>query len=188
VETQPYVFRNSEGNEQIAFLKDAQGRATHLVADFPAIAFERLGIFDSPALHYSLFAATTVVLLVALIAWPVGAWRHRRQRGDDSPPRWGRFVMCCAAWLLLAFLTSLALVFLDPMEIAFGVPRSLKVALAFPLAAAAFTLVSIVFAVRAWAKRYWRFWNRFAYTLVVLTSVVLLVVLNYWRLFGYHLH
>jgi CubicO group peptidase (beta-lactamase class C family) len=187
VETRPCVFRNSEGNERIAFLKDAQGRVTHVVTDFPAVAFERVGILEWPTVHYALFAGTAAVLLSALIVWPVGAWRHRQRWGDDSPPRWGRLVMWFAALLLLGCLASLALVLRDPTAIVFGLPRSLQFALAFPLAAAALTLVSIVFAIRAWTKRYWRVRNRIAYTLVVLASVVLLVVLNYWRLLGYHL-
>jgi len=53
-----------------------------------------------------------------------------------------------------------------------------------PLAAAALTLLSLLFLVRAWAKGYWSVGGRMVYSLVALAAVAFLAALRYWNLLG----
>ncbi len=73
---------------------------------------------------------------------------------------------------------ALAVVLDNPGEIVFGVPQSLRVALALPLAAAVLTAVSLVFVLLAWRRRYWRWWGRIYYTVVALAAAVFLATLQ----------
>ena len=192
----PFVFRNADGDDRIAFLKGPDGRATHLVADFPAIAFERLGPLETHEAQYSIGGGSLFLLSTAIVAWPIGAWLARRRRKavraaveqgfPPSPavsparpaPRSARLTLWLAAVLLVAFVIALAVVLDNPGEIVFGVPQSLRVALALPLAAAVLTAVSLVFVLLAWRRRYWRWWGRIYYTVVALAAAVFLATLQ----------
>jgi CubicO group peptidase (beta-lactamase class C family) len=181
----PLVFRAADGDERIAFLEDAGGRVTHLVVDFPAIAFERLGTLETPGFQSALMGGSLLVLFLATLAWPAGAWRRRHTRIPGDPPRWGRLALWLAGAALLIFSALLAAAVSDPMEIAFGVPPLLRAALALPILAAGLTLLSLVFLVRTWVRRYWSLAGRIFYTLVAAFAVAFLAALSYWNLLGY---
>jgi CubicO group peptidase (beta-lactamase class C family) len=186
-EVAPLVFRRIDRADRIAFRIDDRGRVTHAVGDFPAITLERVGTFESPGFLYAVLAGSVGVLAWAFVAWPVVAWRARRNRPSTAPPRAARLVLWLAAALLLAFGVGMLLALDDPMEAVFGVSNSLKAILALPLIAAVLTVVAFVFSVNAWRKRYWRASGRIGYTLVLAAAVALLAWLNYFNLLGYHL-
>ena len=158
---------------------------THLVVDFPAIAFERVGPLESPGAQYSMIrepASSSVVTAVI-------AWRSARGRLRPSDvPRSPRLALWSAAALLIAFVIVVVGALADPMEIVFGIPRSLLFALALPIGAAILTAVSLGFALVAWRRRYPRLPARLDHTVVALAAAALLAVLWYWNLLGYHLH
>ena len=123
--------------------------------------------------------------MTAVIAWPIRAWRARGRR---DVPRSPRLALWSAAALLIAFVVVVVGALADPMEIVFGIPRSLLFALALPIGAAILTAVSLGFALVAWRRRYWRLPARLYHTVVALAAAALLAVLWYWNLLGYHLH
>ncbi len=111
---------------------------------------------------------------------------ERLRRIIHAPSRPPPFV---AVWSrLIAFVIVVVGALADPMEIVFGIPRSLLFALALPIGAAILTAVSLGFALVAWRRRYWRLPARLYYTVVALAAAALLAVLWYWNLLGYHLH
>jgi hypothetical protein len=73
----------------------------------------------------------------------------------------------------------------DPMEIMFGIPSLLKIALIFPLISAGLTAVALILTYFVWKNKYWTVCGRTQYTLIMLASVVFLFFLNYWKLFGF---
>jgi CubicO group peptidase (beta-lactamase class C family) len=182
----PLLFRDAEGDDQIAFLKDAPGRVSHLVVGFPAVAFERLGVMETPLFHGVALAASLVLLASALVAWPIMAWRGRRHRTPETPSRWARLLVWMTALLLIAFFLTLLGALRDPLEIAFGVPNAIRVALALPLVAVVLTVVALAFVALAWTRRYWGLAGRIYYSMVAASAVVCLAVLFYWNLLGYH--
>ncbi len=184
VETAPLRFLDPETGDRIAFLQDSGGRVTHLVADFPAIAFERVGTAERPRVLLAAMCVSFLLLLSAVVALPITAWRRHRQE-MASVPRWGRLVVWIAAALLVTFVVALMVTLAEPGELAFQVPTALKVALALPVAAVVFTAIAFVFLVRAWLQRYWGIGGRLYYTLVVAAAAVLLVVLDYWNALGW---
>jgi CubicO group peptidase (beta-lactamase class C family) len=220
VEVAPLVFRETDGDDRIAFLTGRDGRVTHLAVDFPAIAFERVGPLESPGAQCWIGGVSLFLLATAVFAWPVVAWREWRrrraglkagptaatatavesggrtpvERGSGTavgpgfgPARSAHLALWLAAVLLAAFVIALAAVLSNPLEIVFGVPATLRVALALPIAAAVLTVASLAFAVMAWPRRCRNVAGRVHYTLVALSAVVLLTVLWYWNLLGYHL-
>lgn len=188
VEIAPLVFREANGQDRLAFRRDASGRVSSLLGSFPAATYERLGPLETPEVHYAALGLSLCILLLAAIGWPIGAWRGRRQRQPGDPPRAARLVLWIAAVLLIASTVGLGISLSDAEQIAFGIPTSLEVVLALPMLGAVATAVALVFVVRAWSKGYWRLAARLRYTLVAAAAVAFLVVLNYWNVLGYRFH
>jgi len=186
VEVAPQVFRNVDSEEKIAFRRNATGVVSHLLVGFPAIAYERVGFFERPNVHYAAGGVSLALLLSAAIAWPIVAWRGRKRPRLAGPPRSAKLVAWLASAALLAFAVGLSAALDNPQEIAFGVPGSVKVLLALPIVAALLTTVGLVYIVQAWKKAYWTVAGRIYFTLVVAGAAVFLALLNYWRLLGYH--
>jgi CubicO group peptidase (beta-lactamase class C family) len=87
----PLVYRAVNGQDRIAFQKDAAGRL-ELVVGFPAVAFQKTSWLDSqPWNRFVVYCSVGVILLV-LILWPVAAVvrRHYGFRLDLTPAqrRW----------------------------------------------------------------------------------------------------
>ena len=158
-----------------------------------------------PPLGTSIGGGSFFLLCTAIVAWPMGAWTARRRRqavraaagqafaaspgvaATRPTPRAARVTLWLAAVLLVAFVIALAAALANPMEIAFGVPRVLRVVLALPIAAAVLTAVSLVLAVRAWRRPFWRWWGRVYYAAVALAAAAFVALLRSWNLLGWHL-
>lgn len=92
-----------------------------------------------------------------------------------------------ASILYVLFFVALGLFFLDPLEVEFGMPPVLAVALSAGLAAAVLTLASVVAAIFAWRRRTWSTIERAHYTFVALACVSLAWQLHNWNLLGFRI-
>ncbi|MFL6537785.1 MAG: serine hydrolase domain-containing protein [Chthoniobacterales bacterium] len=116
-ETEPLVFREVNGPEKIAFVRDASGRVTDLLPQPVIVEATRVKWYDSE-MFLLLFVGSSVGLIVlTIVLWPVAALIRRRysRRLFDGAPGRGLFVtsrLAClgvAIWLLLiAIATSRA--------------------------------------------------------------------------------
>lgn len=78
-EIAPLVYREVDGQDRIAFQKDAEGRL-ELRINFPAIIFQRVGFLDgSPWNRFVLYFCLTILVLT-VVSWPI-AWLVRRHYG-----------------------------------------------------------------------------------------------------------
>ncbi len=75
-EVGPLLFREENGQERIAFKRDASSRLV-LVIDFPFFVFERVPWYESKAVILPLVGGSATVLLLALVLWPTGALLRR---------------------------------------------------------------------------------------------------------------
>jgi hypothetical protein len=71
------------------------------------------------------------------------------------------------------------------VDIIYGVPTLLRVALVLPLLAAVLTTGQLATTVVAWKNRYWSIWVRAYYTLLTTAALVFTWWLDYWNLLGF---
>jgi hypothetical protein len=127
-----------------------------------------------------------LVLLSALVVWPIVAFCLRGRGGPESPPRAARLLawgMCSLFLLLFIWVfqgTS------GSMDFGFGIPPLIRWALWLPLVAIPLLAATAMFSVRAWRRKYWGLAGRIHYSLVTVAGVVLLGWLYYWNLLGFH--
>jgi CubicO group peptidase (beta-lactamase class C family) len=75
-EVEPLVYRNVNGQDRVAFTRDAAGRL-EIVTDLPPLAYQRVQWYRDKRFFLTLVGFTTIVFLLALVLWPVGALVRR---------------------------------------------------------------------------------------------------------------
>jgi CubicO group peptidase (beta-lactamase class C family) len=183
-------FREAAGSRHVYFVRDEAGKVTHLAVGWiPVLAFERLEGMASPGVQQIIAGLCILIFAAALVLWPgVWAWRRWRARSGGATPGFG--IARLAAWLMAAlfivFLVAFASALGDPMDIVFGMPDAVAMALWIPLAALPLVVLCALFTVIVWFRRTWPLHSRIGYTAVALAGVVFLWWLNYWNLLGHH--
>lgn len=183
VEVAPNVFREKDSDAMIAFVEDADGAITHLVAPFTFIGSHKLPAYGAPTFHWLVLGFGLLCFVVAL----VGALRHWKadREGPAAPRRARRAAALLAVLYVLFFGTLIAAVAGGIDELIYQLPKALYVALAFPLLAIPVTLAVAWFAVQAWRDGWWTRYGRAQYTVIALAALAFLWSLNYWNLVGY---
>ncbi|NIM90743.1 MAG: serine hydrolase [Candidatus Aminicenantes bacterium] len=189
VEVEPLVFRELGGQGILVFQENDQGRiANAFVNQFPYFALVKLAWYQSPGFHYTLLAIL-MILFLSTLGWPLSALSRlvcRRKKDIRSAPWFVRGVAGTISAFYIIFLLGTVMALSDPMEIMFGIPSLLKIALIFPLISAGLTVVALILTYFVWKNRYWTVCGRAQYTLIILASAVFLWFLNYWKLFGFN--
>ncbi|MBM3791535.1 MAG: serine hydrolase, partial [Acidobacteria bacterium] len=187
VEMEPLVFREVKDQGSVVFREDERGKITHLFLNaLPPMAFVRLNPTETPVFHFVVLGISAAVLLIAVVAWPATAYRRRSRAPVSFGSRLARLIAWTASALLIAFLIALGAGLSDAQQIAFGVPSSLRLALALPLVAAPIVAVAAIVALISWFRRYWSVGSRIGYSLVTVACLIMLWWLQYWNLLGYH--
>ena len=75
-EIQPLVYQEVNGQDRVAFQRDASGRL-YFAIDFPFFVFQRVGLLQLAPLDLFLLGASVTILLLALLLWPVAALVRR---------------------------------------------------------------------------------------------------------------
>ncbi len=198
VETEPFVFRALEGQRQLAFREDSQGRVTHMFADkIPTVAFARLAWYETEPFQVALLSICAALLLSALMCWAIGAFINRRagiSRAQGSHPASRARLLAAVVGGLDVLSLGMLLFTLSRSQanVATNVPLLLLPVMIVELIAAVLTLGVIAFAVVAWTGKgdpegrpYWSVWGRVHYTLVALAALVYMVWLYCWNLLGF---
>lgn len=182
VEVAPLLFREAKGQGRMAFRADEAGNITHLFPG-PASAFVKLRWYETPAFHNAVANFSLVVMLSALVMWPIMGFCLRGRRGPESPPRSARLL----AWIMcLNLLLVFYYIFQVGADTDFGVSAFVKSALWLPLLAIPLFAATAWFSVRAWTRKYWSLAGRLHYSLVTVAGLTLLGWLYYWNLLGFH--
>lgn len=178
------VFRKSDEALYLAFKGDHDGRATNLIASFPApVNAERISGFQSASLH-GVFIVMAVGLFISML---VSAIRRRHEdRTGPASVRWARPSLALAGVLLIAFLIGTVAALSGGIEaLIFAWPASFHVALALPLLALLPTGAAVFHSVVLWRRRVWSTGARLHYTATTIAAVVFTLILHYWNLLGY---
>lgn len=190
VEVEPFLFREEDGQDLTAFIEDESGEITRLASAFPALAFEKVRLYETPRAQNALFVAAMFLFVTTLVIVPLGArLRKRYNVTAEMIPR-VPFATRLLAWLMslsfVIFVGGIAVLYQDPFEIAFGMPAGTKELLVVPLVGALFGALLLLATVVAWVRGHGRPLGRLYYTLLVLVTAGFLWQLDYWNLLRYH--
>lgn len=179
----PELFQERDGGDRLGFRVDGDGRVTALFSTAnPTVAYERLPWWQSPLLHKILLAASLLVLLAALLHWPV-AGLVRRLRGRPAPSRWAgaaRLAAWVTAALVAGFTAGFAMLFADGNRlnesILLGGSPLMITVLALSTTAVATTALAAAGTIAAWRRRWWTRTGRLHHTAVTLAAATFLTV------------
>jgi hypothetical protein len=188
IEVEPLVFREAGGQDTLVFREDSKGRITHAFwSRIPMFALVKSTWYESPGFHYTLLAIT-VLLFLSTLRWPLGLLSRivcRRKKDIPGAPWLLRGVAGAMSAFYLLSLIGIFMALSNQLELMYGVPSILKIALVFPLISAGLTIGALILIYFVWKNKYWTVCGRVHYTLVILASPVFLWFLCYWNLLGF---
>ena len=109
----PLLYRQKDGQNLVGFKRDASGQMA-LSIDYPFFIFQHVSLLDSKPFNTFVIIASSIVLLLVLLLWPVAGLirRHYGQKLDIGPQgRRLRFLVrmvclidiaCILGWVVLA--------------------------------------------------------------------------------------
>ncbi|HUU75926.1 MAG TPA: serine hydrolase domain-containing protein [Methanoregulaceae archaeon] len=201
LELAPGVFAQSGDKPTFAgnvvFHEDEGGDVDFLcLENIPVFAFERVPWYATGPFTDVLKDAGIAILLTVLL-WPLMAICRRVYRIKDEKetamPFYARMVAGATSVLFIVFV-----LFLLPAVTGDGAliqsymwdqtaPPTLVAVLTVPVIAVLLSVVTALFVIQAWRRRYWTMWHRVHYTLVVIGLFMLAWWVNYWNLFFFRL-
>lgn len=149
-----------------------------------ATSYERIAWWERTGFLVRVMAGCYAVLL----GWGAVAAVRRWQRRDAGLPRWLGWSVGMSVSALVLFAVGIACILgtLNPFAVAYGVPTGLPVLLCLPLIALGGTVVSAVGLLAAIVRRQAGLAAALQVAAVLAASAVVLFVLNYWKLLGFH--
>jgi CubicO group peptidase (beta-lactamase class C family) len=190
VPAQPGVFVEDGGTNVLAFDLDLDGRAIGLhVMGAQLFSMDRVGAGSASGASLVPLLAISVLLLLASIAWPVGALvRRLRPRGDatSAEVRRVRRLSGLAAAVASAFVVGLVVHVATDMAGLLQVSATLRGLLWLPLLAAALTAGLAVLVGRLWWRRDGALTARLYHSVVLVALLGFLPLLHSLRLLGFH--
>ncbi|HZU45511.1 MAG TPA: serine hydrolase domain-containing protein [Terriglobales bacterium] len=192
-EIAPLMFREVNGQDRVGFKRDSSGNMVE-VMDFPVFVFLKSPWNDNSAFQLPLLVCSLVVIVIALILWPVMALvrRHYAKPLNLTPEqrrrrRWVR--LACLAYVIFfgAYLYFFSLL---EKDIGLLSPRAnpwLRLIQIVGWLGVLGTIIAIYNAVKSWLEpRPW-FWSRIGETLIALACVGVVWFIFTWNLLHWSL-
>ena len=182
------LFRQSDGDTMVAFVRDERGRISRFVVNSVG-TLERIGFFASVAWLSLLLGAALITCVGILIA---ALLRRQPVPPHSVGERRSAQVLTgtAAAWLIFIVLT---LVWMAPFatpagqdQFVYGYPHPLlKVALAIGVVATGLSVLGIATLVPVWRERTWLLGRRLRHSVAVVLFVALVATLLQWNAVGF---
>ena len=185
-ESAPLQYREVDGQDRLAFKKDASGQL-RLITDFPAIIYLRAHWYENKLVNEIILGVCASIFLLTLVFWPVAAAVRRHYAKPlmlSSGQRRLRLAVRVVCALDLAFIIGWGSIILGLDDVAAlnrqldPWMRLLQIVGWLGIAGLVVTLDNLV---RAWETRRW-WWARWWDTAVALASIAFV-----WFLFNWHL-
>lgn len=182
-----HLFENVDDGSRIAFAVGQSGVATRLYAAYGHTVSDRVAFVHSSQLFYLVFAGTLILALGSLF----GFWLRRgRQLTQTGGERLAALAVGFASLLWLLFFATFTILWsgasaVEP-EIMVRYPTPLAWAMhLLAIAAAALAVAGVAGLLPVWRNGSWPVWRRLRHTVVVMTGLVLVWVLNDWNVLGF---
>jgi CubicO group peptidase (beta-lactamase class C family) len=111
-EVGPMLFRDVDGQDKIAFVRDARGRLVAYI-DFPFMVFQKVeSTLDKTYINYILLGFSLGVIALTILLWPVAAilrWHYAKPLALDSRAKRMRTIVRIICFVDLLFIAGFAL-------------------------------------------------------------------------------
>jgi len=151
-EIAPLVYREVDGQDKLAFKRDASGRL-QLAIDYPFMVFDRVGWLQNKVFNYVALGSSLGIMVLALILWPLNGLlrkHYRKKLTLSSRDRRLRIVtrVICAIDVLFVVLLAVVLTAGDGATALNGIDGRLHALQVLGLIGAIGALVVVINAVR----------------------------------------
>ncbi|HZR38978.1 MAG TPA: hypothetical protein VFB12_02595 [Ktedonobacteraceae bacterium] len=143
-------------------------------------------------MHFLLIIVCLLLLLSAVVFWPLGFLRGARSKREGKRVSGGRgsrllhMLAGIVSGLDILFVAGLAfLLASNPQSLEFSVPPMLIVLLTLALISSVLAVGVVLSLVPVWWRHFWTPGQRIHYTLVVLAALAFVGELAYWNLLGF---
>ena len=89
--------------------------------------------------------------------------------------------------LNLLFIIALVFILANIRALVPELQTVFKLVLTLPLIGTVLTVCTLIFTVIIWRNRHWNMWGRFYYTLLSISGLGFLILLDYWNLVGFRI-
>lgn len=190
---EPLLFREVNGQDLVAFRRDAQGQM-QMIGAFPANVFQKVHWWSNSTLNTALLAATSGVMLLTFALWPVGALirRHYGEQLNLTPwEAWLRTatrLVCAvdlcflAGWLLLLSSTD------EPGNLSSRMDAWIVAVMALGGIGVGGTAIAVYNALLAWFDSDRWFWAKLCDALLAVSCIVFAVLVFRLRLITFGLN
>jgi hypothetical protein len=175
------IFREVNGQDRIAFLRDATGRITMAPWFSGVQILQRVEPSESSLTVLGILGTASLILLLNLILWPVAAlirWRYYTGLEWRTPAHLLRAGTMAASAALLTMIFGIAGVFIprldDPWTLDGTLDSQLRLFQMIGMAGAAGTLIPIINAAQSWTNPLRGVLGRLKETAVALSCLALI--------------
>jgi CubicO group peptidase (beta-lactamase class C family) len=193
-EVGPMLFRDADGQDKLAFVKDAKGHFICYI-DFPFMVFQRIGNpFNQTMVNYLIVGFSLGVVALTLLFWPVAAilrWHYGKPLTLDSRGRRMRLILrvICALDLLFVILFAVAFSSLEKLG---GLGRHgdlwMHLIQVIGVLGAIGSLYAILAAEVTWTDKQQWVWYRVWNVLLAFACVGFFWFAYHWHMFNFDLH
>jgi hypothetical protein len=182
-----HVFEDVDDGTRLAFEVGQSGAATRFYSSYGSNVFDRVSYLNSSQMFYVASASTLLLAIGSLF----GFWLRRKQRPvQTGGEKLAAFAVGATSLIWLVFFYTFKVLwdgaFAVESEIMAHYPTPLAWAVHILGIVAAVLVVASAFGLwPVWRHRNWPVWRRLRHTVVVLTGLVLVWVLNDWNILGF---
>lgn len=189
---EPWLYRDEQGDDLVAFKADASGAVTRgFVGSMPMMAMERVPWYQSARLHRIVLGIAGAVFILTIWASIGRAVRRSLHYPRPTDNASGRALIAWAAAADLAFLVAAALLAADATANAGAVLTNssipIDLVLGLPVIAAVLASIAAVVSIKQWMAHVGMPASRLRYAAVVVVTFLFTWSLNEWNLFGWKL-
>lgn len=183
VETDRFVRADGRGGPSYVFIRDVQGRITHLAGNGSEV-YERLPWHATVIFHGILALVSLLIFLSAIVPW------LRLRRATYRPLArwaWTGAALVALVFLLVPVGIAVGMATTNPLDFMARIPPWLIGLLVLPIAGAALSLCLPVFAILLWRSPAVGSGERVHYVAVTAAALAFTWSLVTWNLVGFHL-
>ena len=191
-EVQPLLYRAVNGQELLAFRRDANNHL-ELAPNFPAVVYQHTSFKNNGSFNMALIVCCLVVMVLTLLFWPAGAFvrRHYHHRleieaGTMQGRLWIRLV--CALNLIFVFGIVLAVSGDNPGDFSEKLDLRIHLLQIIGVLGAAGLFLVFVAAVRSWRDHNVWWWTKFWNAVVLLACLGYVWFVIYWNVLNFNLN
>ena len=182
-----HVFENVDDGSRMAFEVNQSGVAVRWLVSYGHNVADRISLLNSSKFFYIAAGSTLVLAIGSLFGFWLRRGQQLKQTGGE---RLAASVVGFAslAWLLffVAFVALFIGVLVPEPEVLVRYPTTLAWVMHLSaIVAATLAVVSTISLLPVWRDGNWRVWRQLRHTVMVLTGLLLVWVLNDWNVLGF---